>query len=940
MKRLFFCYLLVLALASSISLPLGASAPPVGGQPSLQAVLSSQPRYTVTDLGTLGGDTSQAFGINNEGGVAGQAKLSAQIHHAFVWDGETMADLGTLGGPLSSATDINDAGQAAGVSHTGSSTRAFLWQNDSMQNLGALGGSSSGAYGINNNGQVVGYATDTTQLQRAFLWQNGSMQDLGTLGGAQSHAYDLNDAAQVVGWAYVAGDDDPPFHAFLWQNGSMQDLGTLGGHLSQALAINGAGQVVGWSHLANWREHAFLWQNGSMQDLGSLGGDWSLALDINDAGQVVGNARNAASQNRAFLWENGTMKDLNNLIAADSGWALVSAEAINRRGQIVGFGVINGQTHAFLLTPLAYYWHNPNGGAWHTTTNWDPQGDPAAGDTTIFALAGEYTVDASQLPAARLSASSFALDRMVISATTTVNFNNLNLNLVYDSPIAPSLQVNDGGTANLNSGVTTFSHAILGGLLPADPDNPPTARLQVFNSGTTLTGSGRLTIGDLGVGDLFVANGGQLTSAETRLGGEQPGTAVVGGDGSRWQTGNIAVGYGVSSTLTIENGGRVDSNTAVVGFGSGSFPSVVTVEGDSSLWAVEGGLTLGQGATGFVDVLNGGQLVVNQSVSILDGLLKLAGSSANGAPALLVVMDSLLVEGKHPESGDFSMYNGARGDVYGDFIVGQGGAGNVFLFGAPGAPAALSVIDSLSGACLIGREYAGNVSVSEYSSLSCRNVQLGLAGATGHGQISLYGGFLNVNEIVRVGQVGSGGGELELLNATVTVLEGMHIAPNGRVSGSGNIILGSAGLLNEGSLSPGINIVPVPLAAAPTMPQVDPATLTITGTLTLSPTGQLEIPLVGSASGQYGSLAVNGAANLDGVLALDFRDGYTPRQGDAFTLLAATSGVAGAFDSVEISGMLPGFQYELTIVDGQLVLEALNNGISAAIYLPLVTTRP
>jgi probable HAF family extracellular repeat protein/T5SS/PEP-CTERM-associated repeat protein len=674
-----------------------------------------------------------------------------------------------------------------------------------------------------------------------------------------------------------------------------------------------------------------------MVDLGSLGGDWSHALDINDTGQVVGNARNSISQNRAFLWENGQMKDLNNLIPAGSGWALVSAEAINQSGQIVGFGVINGQTHAFLLTPQAYYWTNPNDGSWHTAANWDPQGIPGDGDTTIFDLDGEYTVDASQPPASILSPASFSIDRMVISATTTVNFNNLNLNLIFDSPTEPSLQVNDGGTANLNSGAATFSHAILGGLRPADPGNPPSARLQVFNSGTSLSGSGRLTIGDLGVGDLFVANGGQLTSAEARLGGEQPGTATVGGDGSLWQTGNIAVGYGVSGTLTIENSGRVDSNTAVVGFGSGSFPSLVTVDGASSLWALEGGLALGQGATGFVDVLNGGQLVVNQSVSIPDGLLKLAGRSANGAPSLLVVMDNLLVEGKYPESGDFSMYNGAHGDVYGNFVVGQGGTGNVFIFGEPGAHTSLSVIDSLSGTCLIGREYTGNVSLNVYSSLSCRNVQLGLAGTTGHGKLSLYGGFLNVNEIVRVGQVGSGGGWLEMLNATVTALEGMYITPNGLVSGSGNIILAGAGLLNGGTLSPGITIVTPPLAAAPTTIQDNMATLTITGTLTISPTGRLEIPLTGSSPGQYGSLAVNGAINLDGVLVLDFSQGYAPKQGDIFTLLAATGLVNGAFDNVEISGLAPGFEYDLTIVDGQVTLEALNEGVPlGAVFLPLV----
>jgi len=53
----------------------------------------------------------------------------------------------------------------------------------------------------------------------------------------------------------------------------------------------------------------------------------------------------------AFLYANGTMQDLNSLIAPDSGWVLQDADAINDVGQITGFGLINGQTHGFLLTP-------------------------------------------------------------------------------------------------------------------------------------------------------------------------------------------------------------------------------------------------------------------------------------------------------------------------------------------------------------------------------------------------------------------------------------------------------------------------------------------------------------------------------------------------------------------------------------------------------------
>ena len=54
---------------------------------------------------------------------------------------------------------------------------------------------------------------------------------------------------------------------------------------------------------------------------------------------------------RAFLWQNGVMTDLNTLIPASSPWYLQSAQSINEAGEIVGYGTINGETHAFLAKP-------------------------------------------------------------------------------------------------------------------------------------------------------------------------------------------------------------------------------------------------------------------------------------------------------------------------------------------------------------------------------------------------------------------------------------------------------------------------------------------------------------------------------------------------------------------------------------------------------------
>jgi probable HAF family extracellular repeat protein len=45
------------------------------------------------------------------------------------------------------------------------------------------------------------------------------------------------------------------------------------------------------------------------------------------------------------------MQSLNALIPPKSGWVLTSVTGINNRGQIVGQGLRNGETHGFMLTP-------------------------------------------------------------------------------------------------------------------------------------------------------------------------------------------------------------------------------------------------------------------------------------------------------------------------------------------------------------------------------------------------------------------------------------------------------------------------------------------------------------------------------------------------------------------------------------------------------------
>lgn len=360
LRSLIVCLAFVAALAEVVQ-PSAAQSPP----------------YTITDLGTLGGAFSEAAGVNNSGQVAGESDVSGGIIHAFIWPDPatgTLHDLGTLGGPSSAAFGINTAGQVTGYAEIsgGGAVHAFLWPDPTtggLQDLGVLSaGLGSVGVGISPDGQVVGTADISVNSNHAFLWTTpGPMQDLGILSGyPNSEGTGINLAGQVVGFASAPcppGVEDPCTpRAFLWVSpGPMQDLGTLpGGSNSAAAAINANGQIVGNADSATTPFHAFLLvAPGPMQDLGTLpGGSCSEASGINSAGVVVGKSEVASGPTpctgtmAAFMWTaSGGMIDLNTLIDPTLGWQLSSAASINDSGQIAGTGIINGQEHAFRMTP-------------------------------------------------------------------------------------------------------------------------------------------------------------------------------------------------------------------------------------------------------------------------------------------------------------------------------------------------------------------------------------------------------------------------------------------------------------------------------------------------------------------------------------------------------------------------------------------------------------
>ena len=319
----------------------------VGTVIAASIVMAFAEGYTVTDLGTLPGGTSIfANSINNSGQVVGWCYTATSDQRAVLFSNGTVTDLG-----YGDATSINNCGQVVG--DTGN--YAFLYSNQKVLGLGVLPGYvSSWAESINDSGQVVGYSHADNGVDRAVLFLPSGRRwianDLGTLpGGTDSYANSINNYGQAAGESNAA---DGNMHATLFSNGTVTDLGTLPGYVySYATSINNSGQVVGIAQ-TYLTYRAALFSNGTVTDLGVLPGYVnSYATSINNSGQAVGYSSLAYSDDHATLFSNGTVTDLNSLVDATLGWQLYAANGINDSGQIVGNGYINGQDHAFLLTP-------------------------------------------------------------------------------------------------------------------------------------------------------------------------------------------------------------------------------------------------------------------------------------------------------------------------------------------------------------------------------------------------------------------------------------------------------------------------------------------------------------------------------------------------------------------------------------------------------------
>jgi probable HAF family extracellular repeat protein len=296
--------------------------------------------YSVTTLGSLGGLSTGAAAINNNGQITGASdtkksveqapgfcgpnthRCTEAIYHAFLSEGGKLDDLGTLGGDFSHGNALNNLGEVVGSSQTKSGPEeAFLFRDGKMTGIGAFVPTA-----INDQGVIVGSREDPAagQFTEAIIDQHGKIT---VLAGPGSIAVGINNSDEVV------GDNEPeerPSRAWVWRNGTLTDLGTLGGPGALAYAINDAGQIVGESTDAAGAGHDFIYQDGKMTELGPF----ITPFGLNNNGLIVGDGGSGPC-GEAVIVVNGVCQNLQSMLAPGSGISLRTASRINDKGQII-----------------------------------------------------------------------------------------------------------------------------------------------------------------------------------------------------------------------------------------------------------------------------------------------------------------------------------------------------------------------------------------------------------------------------------------------------------------------------------------------------------------------------------------------------------------------------------------------------------------------------
>jgi hypothetical protein len=636
----------------------------------------------------------------------------------------------------------------------------------------------------------------------------------------------------------------------------------------------------------------------------------------------------------------------------------VELQKANSRGTIFTqyVGQNSGTIGAVLLAPTLGRWVNAAGGNWGEPTNWAGEDVPGQGASALFDLPNQYSVSTGnrQVGSVEVQAGDLTWEQGRLDIIGALRIGTL------DNQNPTALIINN--QMQVNVGEVTL------GALPT-VDTEPFSVLRI-DGGGTFTVTGTLDIGQAGTGRLALL-GGRLSSGETRFGVGSPGSFVT--LGGQWTTGSMLVGERYPGNVPLSSGVSVQSSSARIGGGTlapefvpgpgQSAFSRVVVDGvgfddlededaedlNPSSWSIAQELEIGSGHPGQLRITDGGSVQARTvTVDNLDtgvftwSNVLVSGIETNSQrPSTWLIGQDLLLGNTSGAEPTLRINAGGIVDIGRTLSVGHQSDAYPIVFVA-GAGTTLTAGQSAGASCSIGFSGGGELNVSAGGDFHCQApLFVGLGNEDAY--LTITGATSRVRaQRLEIGAPASANpaadGILELKSGQLILDQPSTIWENGTLSGNGEI----EGDLNVvGTLEPdliGLDPAPNQLQANPAAGVAQAGALRVTGALTFAPGSRLAVRLTGP--GQYGQLDVTGAATLGGTLVLNFSEGYAPEAGDVFQFVRADTS-SGAFATVAVTGLAPGWQYTLASDDGVISLTAHTDGVATTtptrrLYLPIV----
>lgn len=646
------------------------------------------------------------------------------------------------------------------------------------------------------------------------------------------------------------------------------------------------------------------------------------------------------------------------------------------------YGLANGATGIALASKQTPRWINPAGGAWGSGANWSTEAVPNATTSARFDLNATYAVTLGKHQVAGVTVQQGDVT-LRDGELTFANASGLSI-AGNTSGVVARLSIGQSGVqaSTVVSGVTDVGIGsngpgelhIAGGAIVryAEDDERSTDVSLGLTASATATVSGGsswlwrgMMLGITQPSLLRVESGAiaGLLSENLWVGGSpldlplrnQTATVIVDNSGNQGgpfgigtrlgRIDELVIGEDLIGKMEVKAGGSVHAITTTLGtrdHGNVTDASL-TVDGTNNTHPAHFLSGLDEGA--------GGLFVATGSKT--DALITVSGGGTMSVTQLALATG--------PQSSALMFVDGME-------AADAGERRSTVIAPIPPDPAvfqtAAFAADSTVGDCVIGQAGRGTLNITNGALMRCRQIAVGQKNGS-RGEVFINGTFRSTQaRLVATGPLTTDGniciGKVPLCGATTGTVRGdlvvgvdgllegkiIGVGPGGRLRGNG-IVLAREGVVvfGGGSLAPGIGVLEPGTAASAAAPhalaaQQSVGTLTIEGDLTISSTGVITLELLGASAALQDRLVVSGAAVVEGTLALNFANGYAPRQGEELALIEAAT-LTGTPQSVVISGLAEGFSYEFVEEANGLRLVALNDGIPTTqaqrtIYLPQI----